>query len=223
MANYCKSSSGEQGLKWARIWFKQFCLFHRRPVDPSKEFTAEEVIAFLRSKRDAGVLAWKRMKVIEGLIVFRESVQHRDPADLLPLRETMRGIVSIERAKSEGYDTIDDVVGKIDPKEPDAIQEFRRSLRRGGMALRTERTYVGKLKNFMADRGLTCLADFERIGAADVEAHLTDLAVDGNVAPSTQNVSFHSLLKFFTLVLKREMGKIEAIRATKKPMTPTVL
>ncbi len=66
MANYCKSSSGEQGLKWARIWFKQFCLFHRRPVDPAKEFTAEEVIAFLRSKRDAGVPAWKRMKVIEG-------------------------------------------------------------------------------------------------------------------------------------------------------------
>ncbi len=223
MANYCKSSSGEQGLKWARIWFKQFCLFHRRPVDPAKEFTAEEVIAYLRSKRDAGVPAWKRMKVIEGLIVFRQSVQKRDPADLLPLRETMRGIVSIERAKSEGYETIDDVVGKIDPKEPDAIQEFRRALRRGGMALRTERTYVGKLKNFMADRGLTCLADFERIGAADVEAHLTDLAVDGNVAPSTQNVSFHSLLKFFTLVLKREMGKIEAIRATKKPMTPTVL
>ncbi len=33
MANYCKSSSGEQGLKWARIWFKQFCSVHRLAAD----------------------------------------------------------------------------------------------------------------------------------------------------------------------------------------------
>ena len=75
----------------------------------------------------------------------------------------------------------------------------------------------------MADRGLKCLADFDRVHASDVEAHLTDLAVDGNVAPSTQNQAFHSLLKFFTLVLKREMGRIEAIRANKDSMAPTVM
>jgi integron integrase len=75
----------------------------------------------------------------------------------------------------------------------------------------------------MADRGLKCLADFDRVHASDVEAHLTDLAVDGNVSPSTQNQAFHSLLKFFELVLKREMGKIEAIRANKDSMAPTVM
>ena len=124
----------------------------------------------------------------------------------------MREIVEVERSRAEGYSTIEESVGKIDPRECDAIQEFRRSMRKAGLALQTERAYVGKVKAFMRDRGLTCLADFERIGASDVEGHLTDLAVDGNVAPQTQNAAFHGLLKFFELVLKRDMGRIEAIR-----------
>ena len=75
----------------------------------------------------------------------------------------------------------------------------------------------------MRDRALTCLADFGPIGSRDVEAHLTDLAVDGNVAPSTQNAAFHALLKFFEIVLKRDMGRISAIRASKGKQIPTVL
>ena len=75
----------------------------------------------------------------------------------------------------------------------------------------------------MAERALTCLDDFHSITGADVEAHLTDLAVDGNVAASTQNAAFHALLSFFRLVLKRDMGRIEAIRANKGKQIPTVL
>jgi integron integrase len=88
---------------------------------------------------------------------------------------------------------------------------------------KTERAYVGKVKAFMLARGLTCLADFETIKGGDVEDHLTDLAVDGDVAASTQNQAFHALLKFFELVLKRDMGRIEAIRANKRKPIPTVL
>ena len=97
------------------------------------------------------------------------------------------------------------------------------NLRRFGLKKRTENSYVGKVKAFMAARGLRCLADFEKITSKDVEAHLTDLAVDGDVAPSTQNAAFHGLLKFFEIVLEREMGKIEAIRAKKKKYIPTIL
>ena len=49
------------------------------------------------------------------------------------------------------------------------------------------------------------------------------MAVDGNVAASTQNVAFHALLKLWTLVLKRELGQINAIRAVKDRPVPTVL
>ncbi|WP_417747326.1 integron integrase [Rosistilla oblonga] len=224
METYRKPACAEQALHWAAIWFKQLAAFHRRnDADSDWRFSAGDVIAFLRSKRDGGAPAWKRMKIIEGLIVYRSLVQRQSVQDLLPLKFKMHEIIAIERTQREGYDSIDDVVGKINPREPDAIQEFRRAMRRDGMAYATERSYVGKLKAFMADRGLACLADFDSIGASDVGAHLTDLAVDGNVAPSTQNAAFHALLKFFTLVLKRDMGPIEAIRANKGKQIPTVL
>ncbi|MEL7336655.1 MAG: integron integrase, partial [Planctomycetota bacterium] len=103
------------------------------------------------------------------------------------------------------------------------IQEFRHAARRTGLAYQTERSYVSKIRFFMRDRGLRNLRDFDRITARDVEAHLTDLAVDGNVAASTQNAAFHALLKLFELVLKRELGAINAIRANKRKPIPTVL
>ncbi|MEM7476460.1 MAG: phage integrase N-terminal SAM-like domain-containing protein [Planctomycetota bacterium] len=61
------------------------------------------------------------------------------------------------------------------------------------------------------------------ITGRDVEAHLTDLAVDGSVAPTTQNAAFYGLQKFFTIVLKRELGEIRAIRASKGKQIPTVM
>ena len=56
-----------------------------------------------------------------------------------------------------------------------------------------------------------------------MESHLTDLAVDGNVAPSTQNQAFCALLFLFEHVLKRDFGQINASRSTKSPRIPTVM
>ncbi|WP_442511358.1 integron integrase [Novipirellula sp. SH528] len=223
---YIKPGSMEQELKWAKIWFKQFSTFLGRDGWDSPrrtEFTAEQLIEFLKSKRDANFPAWKRMKIIRGLMVYRRLVLHKPDDDLEPVRKKMVQIIAFERSRDEGYGSIEESGGKINPREPDAIQELRRAMRRAGLAIKTERAYVSKLKAFMAARALTCLADFENITELDVEAHLTDLAVDGNVAPETQNVAFHALRKFFDVVLKRELGSIEAIRATKGGMIPTVM
>ncbi len=223
MDMFLKPTQAEQELKWAAIWFKQFSRFHQRGGQTDWDFTPDDVIRYLQSKRDQQMPAWKRMKILNGLLVFRRFTQQREIDPFAFIVAKMKEIIASERAKQDGYDSIEDVVGKIDPKEPDAIQQFRRALRKDGMRLQTERSYVGKVKAFMADRGLTCLADFAKIGPADVEAHLTDLAVDGNVAASTQNTAFHGLLKFFTLVLHRDLGRIEAIRAGKGKQIPTVM
>ena len=229
MANFCKPSRAEQDLKWAKIWFKQFTTFHRRSgkqngdFSRNWDFSPDDVIAFLRSKRDDGVPAWKRLKALEGLLAYRRFIQERPIDPFAPIREKMKEIILTERMRDGGYDNIEEAVGKINPRESDAIQEFRRAIRKEGLALSTERAYVSKVKAFMEGRGLTCLADFDRVTGDHVEAHLTDLAVDGNVAPTTQNTAFHGLLKFFTVVLKRDMGQIEAIRATKGKQIPTVM
>lgn len=223
MNTFTKSARVEQDLKWAHIWFGILSTFHGQKGNQDWPFSTDDVILLLRSRRDTGVPAWKRMRIIESLMIYQRRVQGRSNEELKPLQTKMREIIRIERARQEGTTTIKEATGFINPKESDAIQEFRRALRKDGMRLETERSYVSKLKAFMADRGLARLSEFDRIGGADVESHLTDLAVDGNVAASTQNAAFHGLLKFFTLVLKRDMGRIEAIRANKGKQIPTVL
>ncbi|OGO40290.1 MAG: integrase, partial [Chloroflexi bacterium RBG_16_57_9] len=61
------------------------------------------------------------------------------------------------------------------------------------------------------------------IGAAEVEAFLTHLAVEGNVAASTQNQAFSALLFLYREVLHQDLGPIDALRAKKPKRLPTVL
>lgn len=220
---FIRPSYADSELRWASIWYSKLAEFHGRSAHGSWEFGAAHVIAFLIPRRDAGMPAWKRLRIIRGLRVYQRLVLGQSDDFLLPLEEKMKEIVAVESARQRGYDDIEEAVGKIDSSEPDAIQQFRRELRKNGKALRTERSYVGKLRTFMASRAIKRLDEFCNIGGGDVEAYLTDLAVDGNVAVSTQNTAFHALLSFFTLVLKRDMGRIEAIRANKGKQVPTVM
>jgi site-specific recombinase XerD len=61
------------------------------------------------------------------------------------------------------------------------------------------------------------------MGAAEVEAFLTHLAVDGNVAASTQNQALCAILFLYNNVLNQELGKLDAVRAKRSKYLPTVL
>lgn len=212
--------------KWANIWFEHLCRFHRRKPQPTWQFTPDDVIAFLRSHVKRKTPAWKRLKIVESLMCYRRYVQNASCEDLKPIQSKLEEFSLAEKLKdpqNAGLVEITDEVGVIDPSEPDVIQNLRRTVRRRQDRLETERAYVSNVRAFMRDRGLTCQADFDSIGASDVEAHLTDLAVDGNVSASTQSRAYYALLYLFQHVLKREMGEVQAIRASKGKQIPTVL
>ena len=62
------------------------------------------------------------------------------------------------------------------------------------------------------------------MGRAEVEAFLTHLAVEGNVAASTQNQAFSALLFLYREVLKVEFdAPLDSIRAKKPARLPVVL
>jgi integrase len=64
----------------------------------------------------------------------------------------------------------------------------------------------------------------ELITVEDYKDSLTYLAVEKNVAASTQNQAFNALLFFFRHVLKKEPGEIKGVtRAKQKPYMPVVL
>ncbi len=64
-ATFDKASKAQQDLYWANVWFGKMVQIHdKSPTAADWEFGAGEVIAFLRSKRDADVPAWKRVRLM---------------------------------------------------------------------------------------------------------------------------------------------------------------
>jgi len=61
------------------------------------------------------------------------------------------------------------------------------------------------------------------MGAPEVQAFLTHLAVEGNVAASTQNQALSALLFLHQEVLHQDLGPIDALRAKKPKRLPAVL
>ena len=61
-------------------------------------------------------------------------------------------------------------------------------------------------------------------GESKIETFLTDLAVNGKVAPSTQNQAMNALVFLYRQVLKAPLEeKIDAVRADRKVNVPVVL
>jgi len=87
-------------------------------------------------------------------------------------------------------------------------------------SIRTEETYLHWMKDFILFHKKRHPAE---MGAPEVEAYLTHLAVDRNVAPSTQNVAMQSILFLYRQVLGMELTGIEALRAKKDKRLPVVL
>ena len=118
--------------KWARIWFASLARFHNIEDPGNWSFSDQDVIAFLRSCLAEGMPTRKRLNVVEGLIVYRDRIRRSAQPRLEPLRIKLRERMRTEKERSEPV-VIDDVVGKIDTREPEIIQAMRRALRRNGL------------------------------------------------------------------------------------------
>mgnify|MGYP000352284470 CR=1 FL=1 len=100
----------------------------------------------------------------------------------------------------------------------DAIRE--RVMRRG-MAKRTEEVYVSWALRFVGFHGRRHPRE---MGAAEVEAFLSHLAVEGKVAASTQNQAMAALLFLYREVLGMDLSWLVNVQRSKKPVRlPVVL
>lgn len=88
-------------------------------------------------------------------------------------------------------------------------------------SLRTEAVYLGWIRRFVLAHGRRHPRD---MGAAEVEAFLSGLAVQGKVAASTQNQALSALLFLYRQVLGIELPWMEGVVRAKRPQrVPTVL
>lgn len=91
------------------------------------------------------------------------------------------------------------------------LGQVRDRLRRLGRAKQAEEAYAGWIHRFILANGKR---HPETMGAQEVEAFLTRLAVRDEVAPSTQNQALAALLFLYREVLGRELPLIEALRVS---------
>ena len=100
------------------------------------------------------------------------------------------------------------------------LDRLRMELRARHRSLRTEQAYVSWVARYIRYWDLTHPS---QLNAKHVESYLTHLAVDSCVSPSTQNQCLSALLFLYRHVLEIELGDIDARRAKRKRVLPTVL
>ena len=83
---------------------------------------------------------------------------------------------------------------------PTLLDQVRFRIRRKNYSIRTEQAYVAWIRRFILFHNKTHPAN---LGASAVESFLTHLAVERNVAASTQNQALSALLFLYREVLEK--------------------
>lgn len=108
-----------------------------------------------------------------------------------------------------------------DPEPPRLLEQFRQSLRVRNYSLRTEEAYLDWARRFILFHGKRHPKD---MGAPEVQAFLTHLAVERKVSPSTQNQAKAALIFLYQNLLGMALPWMnEIVQAKASPRLPTVL
>ena len=100
------------------------------------------------------------------------------------------------------------------PGQPKLLDRVRDRCRLRHLSLSTEHAYQGWIRRFILFHNKRHPL---QMGAPEVSAFLTHLAVDGHVAASTQNQALSALLFLYREVLEQDFGWLNDVVRAKKP------
>ncbi|MGE3540005.1 MAG: integron integrase [Candidatus Tectimicrobiota bacterium] len=101
------------------------------------------------------------------------------------------------------------------------LDQMRQILRLKHLSIRTEEAYVSWVRRFILFHGKRHPQD---MGAAEIRAFLSHLAIHGQVAAATQNNALNALLFLYRHVLHQEFPQLENLERAKRPQRrPVVL
>jgi integrase len=107
------------------------------------------------------------------------------------------------------------------PSPPKLLDQVRSAIRVKHYSIRTEETYVNWIKRFILFHHKR---HPQEMNSPEIEQFLTHLAVERNVAASTQNQALAALLFLYQQVLRQPLDyPIDAVRAKKPERLPVVL
>jgi len=102
------------------------------------------------------------------------------------------------------------------------LDRVREVLRLKHYSIRTESCYCDWIRRYVRFHKMQRREELTG-GEAKIELFLSDLAVNGHVAASTQNQAFNALLFLYREVLHQELQGIQAVRADRPVRVPVVL
>ncbi len=103
---------------------------------------------------------------------------------------------------------------------PKLLDQMRNAMRVKHYSLKTEKSYIQWVRRYIYFHHKQ---HPDEMGVLDVQKFLNYLAVEQNVAASTQNQALNAIVFLYKQVLKKELGMIEAIRARTPKHLPVVL
>jgi integron integrase len=107
------------------------------------------------------------------------------------------------------------------PRQPRLLDRVREAIRARHGSRRTEKAYAGWIRRFILYHGKRHPLE---MGAAEVTRFLSALAVEGNVAASTQNQALSAILFLYRTVLEQDLPWLEGVvRAKPSERLPVVL
>ncbi|HSC69050.1 MAG TPA: integron integrase [Cellvibrio sp.] len=114
---------------------------------------------------------------------------------------------------------VDDIPIPIPAKPVRLMDRFRFFMRSLNMSYRTEKAYVHWVLRFIRFHNLK---HPEFLGAAELEAFLSHLAVNLNSAINTQRTALNALMFFYNKFLEMDIQGVEPVRAKKHRRVPVV-
>ena len=106
------------------------------------------------------------------------------------------------------------------PHPPKLLDRVRAACRVRHMSIRTEDAYHDWIERFIRFHGIR---HPDAMAEPEVNAFLTHLAVERNVAASTQNQALAALLFLYGAVLGRPLNELRVVRAARPKRLPVVL
>ncbi len=104
--------------------------------------------------------------------------------------------------------------------KPKLLDKVKFTLRANRYSKKTEEAYVKWIKEFIYYNGKQHPKD---LGKREIEKYLNYLAVDRNVAASTQNQAFNAILYLYKKVLNIDVGWLkDVVRARRNNRLPVV-
>lgn len=99
-------------------------------------------------------------------------------------------------------------------QEPKLLDCVRAAIRLRHFSIRTEQAYTGIIRRFILFHDKRHPRD---MGVDEIREFLSDMAITGKVAASTQNVALNALLFLYREVLNINLPLVEGVERAKSP------